>query len=252
MHAPSNRAGFGMVVIAMLFTAFAVIAAVALDRSSVQIELNRQKQVQEQLKRLHIALAKYVRYNDRFPCPASYLVASNDVSFGSTAAATCSGGAAPAGTQLLTGLNTKVILGMVPVKELAVYGISFNDAFDPWGARIAYAVHRELTPGTSSATISAIVLTERPQVTDYATGQLFSPEPDSVLISYGRDRVHGRLRDQAVLTNPANNTCGATERRHENCDADNIFLVGPLFASPQAATTNYFDDTVSVLRYFAP
>lgn len=239
--------GFGIVVVALLFTAFAVVAAAAIDRSSVQVEQNRQRLAETQLSRLSIALAKYARYNDhRLPCPASWAITPSDVSgdFGSAVNANvCSGvGAAPAGTERASD-NTAILIGMVPVRELVGYGISYNDAFDPWGSRVLYAVARGVTPGTTDGDVAAA---PRPSVTDYLTGEV-QTAPDMVLVSLGRDRMGGRLRNQASLASPSIACSGG--RRAINCDNNSAFIRGPLMTTSRASDTMYFDDSISTLRY---
>lgn len=240
----SSRSGYGLIIIAALFTAFAVVAATAIDRNNVQGELKRQIQAQEQLSRLTLALAKYAKFNGGvFPCPASYLQGPSSGTFGAPAATNCHSGtgAAPAGTVVYSNM----ISGMVPVRPLIAYGVSLNDAFDPWGSRVIFNVHRDLTTG---GTPGAVTDGARIAVNEYNTAQTMLPKPDFVLVSFGRDRVGGRLRNQSVLTNPAI-SCGATERRYLNCDGNMDFYSGPLMTSSQAAATTYFDDTISAYRY---
>ena len=260
MDTHSSQAGFGIVVVALLFTAFAVIAAATLDRSSVTLEQDRQRQVGAQLTRLSIALAKYARYNNhRLPCPASLLLVPADANFGvgftpgAPASPTnlCSTGSvtfAVDGVSVATSSSSKLLVGMVPVKELVPYGISYNEAFDPWGSRIVYAVHRGVTRGTDDPTVAAASNSERANVSDYITAEIITPGPDTVVISFGRDRIGGRLRNQSSLAAPSI-ACPGGERRYLNCDDDNIFIRGPLHINTKATATDYFDDSISTLRY---
>lgn len=261
MHAHSTHArgqeGFGIVVVALLFTAFAVIAATMLDRSTTKLELERQQQIEAQLSRLSIALLKYARYNDhRFPCPASMEVLPSNVAFGAASPSPptmcATGYALGGGTYVLGGSGGKLITGMVPVRDLVPYGVSYSEAFDPWGSRIAYVVHRDLTYNTSNATVALATNAERALVTDYASGQSITPEPDAVLISYGRDRMGGRLRSQSSALSTPPIGCSATERRGLNCDGDRAFIRGPLAVGSRTPTTVYFDDTLSAVRYMNP
>lgn len=242
--------GFGMVVVAMLFTAFAVIAAMALDRDAVKTEIARQQQVEAQLTRLNIALIQYARFNgDRLPCPASYLEVPSSAAFGQQAATNCRA-AVPAGTVLASSSNNKLLMGMVPVKELVPYGINYNDAFDAWGSRIMYAVHRDLTTGASGAEVTAAAAGDRAAVSDYITGDVIAPAADAILISYGRDRMGGRLRNQSPLTTPSITCTAVGQRRYQNCDGDRSFIRGPLYTPATAPAAQYFDDTISAIRYF--
>lgn len=241
------NAGYGLVVIAALFTAFAVVAAAMLDRNNALVELNRQQAARTQLSRLTLALAKYARYNsNRYPCPASRNLAYSNGSFGSPAAATCYSGAAPAGTTLVTGTTTasKSIFGMVPVRVLVPYGISITDAYDPWNVSILYIVHRDLTP---SAPAAAILDGDRPQVTNFNTGTLLYP-PDFLLISLGKDKLGGRIRNQANPATTSASCAASTNRNVQNCDGDNTYAIGPIYNSNSAAQSEYFDDTLTMYR----
>ena len=244
--------GFGIVVVALLFTAFSVVAAAMLDRSSVKTDMTRQRQVEAQLSRLSVALAKYARYNaHRLPCPALPTIMPTDPTFGAAAysvASTCYS-SVPSGIQEF-GVSNKLFYGMVPVRELIPYGISYSEAFDPWGARIMYVVHRDVTPGTSNAAVAAASDAQRPDVRDYLTGQQVVPGPDTVLISFGRDRRGARLRTGTGIPMGCNSI---SERRDENCDTpltgDALFLRGPLLMGTETPANEYFDDTISSMRY---
>jgi hypothetical protein len=242
---PSSRAGYGLVVIAALFTAFSIIAAAAIERNNVSIALDQQIAAKAQLRRLNKAILLYARANsNRFPCPASQELAYSNASFG-VAVTNCYTGAAASGTVLLTGTpgNDDVNLGMVPVRTLIPYGISLSDAFDPWNDRITYAVHRQMTPSGSGSVGAG----ERVTVMDLNTGSYYG-DPDFVLISFGKDRMGGRIKGQSVLTS-ALVTCVGADRRGENCDNDNVLYVGPPVVFTSANTsTEYFDDILSWFR----
>lgn len=251
-HAHNGEAGFGFVVIALLFTAFAVMASMALDRNNAERQLAQQQQVSDQLRRLSIALAKHATYNgNRLPCPASHRAQMSDLAFGAPYSDACHGIAIPAantGVAVLSGSGDKLLIGMVPVQALVPYGLSPEDAFDPWGGRIMYAVHRDLTTGATDAQVLAATASQRATVQDYVSGEIISPAPDLLLISYGPDRVGARLRKQASTVNPSI-ACGGGQLRYANCDGDRAFVRGPLMVGSGAAATAYFDDHLSALRF---
>jgi len=244
--------GFGLIVIAALFTAFAVVAAAMLERNSALNEINQQQAARTQLSRLSDALVKYAAANSsRFPCPANYTLGFNDINFGNPATTTCYTGSAPSGTVFLSGTATanKLIQGMVPVRALIPYGIALNDAFDPWGSRIMVTVHRDMTYGAPATTILNL---DRPAITDYVTGEAVAPPPDLLLLSYGKDRAGGRLRSQtASLASPAIACPTSTQRNGINCTATRTYIMGPLSMNGASSAANYFDDIVSMLRLSA-
>lgn len=245
-YSSTGRDGYGMVVIAALFLAFAAIAAMVLDRNNVVLQLDQQQAVAQQLSRINTALARYaVDNSNRFPCPARTDLAATDANFGVPVSVTCSTGAVPTGTVFLSGTSTANVLirGMVPVRALIPYGITYNDAFDPWGARIMMVVKRDWTTGGAGGAMVAGDA-DRPEVRDYITGTLVSPRPDVVLVSYGPDRAGGTLRGGGSVTCPA-----STDRRGNNCTADNTFLTGPPLITSGIASSLYFDDFISTLRF---
>jgi hypothetical protein len=245
----TRQQGYGLIIVAALFTAFALIAAAVIDRNTVATQLDQQQALRTQLTRLNVALMKYAyNHGSRFPCPARYDLTFLDNNFGTPAAISCYSGSAPSGTRLLSGTfnANKLLQGMVPVKALVPYGISINDAFDPWGGRIMMAVTRDLTPGAAGGTIDE---RDRPQVTEVNTNQLLRPAPDLVLVSFGADRAGAFLRSQTNFSGPAIACPSSSERRGVNCNTDNIFTLSPLNMASSVGAANYFDDMIGMLRY---
>lgn len=244
-RARSSEQGFTLVVIAALFVAFAVIAAVAVERNTTVQQITRRDAANEQLTRLSNAILEYAVFHKSgtvllYPCPAATNLLITNASFGAVTAG-CDAGAAPAGTVLLPANN--VIVGMVPVRDLAAYGIGVNDAFDPWNNRIMYVVNRALTTGTPALAVQA----NNPTITDKRTN-LTTVSPDFILMSYGRDGVGGIKRSAiaAGVTCPAGAT---TVLRLENCADDDIsFFIAPTNTAANASAATYFDDILTYYR----
>lgn len=235
----SNQ-GFTMVVIAALFIAFAVIAAVAVERNTTVQLITRRDATVEQLTRLSNAIIEYGVFNQTgstllYPCPAPDNVNTSSAAFG-TSTVNCFTGGMAAGTTLLGG---ETIRGMVPVQTLSQYGIGINDAFDPWNNRIMYVVNRRLT---LASTTSAGAQASNPTVTDNRTGYAIPP-PDFILISYGRDGVGGIRRGNTTATIACTN--GTATLRFENCDTDTVFVTSPTYTVSSATATTYYDDLIT-------
>ena len=246
------RDGFTMVVLAALFIAFAVIAAVVVERNAATQLINRRDATVEQLRRLSIAIMQYGVFNSGgpggttmlYPCPAQEFVNTSDPTFG-TSVANCYSTAGDTASATSTGipiLGADVIRGMVPVQTLAQYGININDAFDPWNNRIEYVVNRRLTPG--SGTIAG-AQTSNPTVTDIDTGHAIPP-PDFILISYGRDGLGGIRRNNTAVSIACPNP--GTVLRQYNCDVNTTFYIAPTYTAATATSANYFDDILSYYR----
>ena len=230
-----TREGFSMVVIAALFTAFSVIAAIAIDRNSITKQFDKQAQARTQLARLSNAILKYYVLNsNKYPCPARYDLSTGNASFGAewNSGTNCVTGTS-GGIIVLSG-STEVIEGMVPIAALTFYGADIGDGFDPWGNRIMYVVNRQLTQGGGTATT-------RPTVTDGITGRTIN-QPDFIVMSFGPDKLGAIPRDGTAITT----SCAATtDARGENCDQDLNFIYRPSFTGPNATSTTSYDDIIS-------
>lgn len=236
--------GIALVVIAGLFVAFSVIAAVAVERNTTTQLITRRDATNEQLTRISNAIIEYSVFNKVagklvYPCPARADLPISDTNFGVSVNT--------AGTQDcnvtdhtgITLLGTDVIRGMVPIQALAQFGLGVNDAFDPWNNRIMYIVNRQQTKSGTATN------TNNPTMSDPITGQAFVA-PDFIVMSYGRDGVGASRRESTTVAIACTN--GTTKRRLENCDADTAFNINPTYTSASAGDTTYFDDVLSFYR----
>lgn len=244
-----NNQGFALVVVATLFIAFAVVAAVAVERQSVLLLINRRSDAAEQLARIHNAIVEYAVFNRTgdillYPCPARADLATTDANFGASVNAAgvqnCNTTNYP-GVSVLGG--STLIRGMVPIQTLSPYGLGVNDAFDPWNNRIFYVVNRKLTKG--SAPVVAVEQVNNPTVTDAKTAGSI-PAPDFLLISPGRDGLGATRRESTSVAIPC--TDGTATLRFENCDNDTSFVISPTFTGATATTATYFDDVLVFYR----
>jgi len=240
-RAAGGRGGFSLMIVAGVFMAFAVVGAVAIERTTVTQSLTRKDNTATQLSKLSSALLQYYVFNsNRFPCPAPTNVLPTTAGFG-TAAASCNAGALPAGTVGLpaNAAADTFIRGMVPVLDLAPYGVDVNDAFDNWGNRIMYVVDRGMTPSGTGASAT------KPTVTEWNLNTTVTP-PNFILISYGADRLGGIPRSGTAVAL----ACGAGGlRRDKNCNGGMAFLTGPYNVGSNVVAADYFDDVVST--YYA-
>ncbi len=225
--------GYTLVVVAALFAAMAISVAAYLDRDAVTQQLVRNEQAHTKLAKLANALAQYQYYYGRYPCPARFDRIPLEIDFGAPVA-NCHTGT-PSGLTLLTGSQN--VRGMVPVRSLVKFGVSIDDAFDPWNSRIMYVVNRNLTDAGTGISTAYPVVREN-------TLDLVLPSEPFLLISYGKDRRGGYLRSQQDLTAPSV-ACTGSEIRNENCDTDLDFLKGASFTPSNASISAYFDDILT-------
>ena len=234
-----QQQGYALVVVVLLFTAFAAAAVAYLDRNTVQQKIDRQAATRAELSRLSNAIVQYYYFNPtqyRYPCPAPYNVAVSNSAFGNESTGCQTG--TPGGIDVLTG--GEVIRGMVPVRALAPYGIDATEAFDAWGDRIMYVVNRQLTTGGSGTP------TQYPNVKDINTNVTLAA-PDFMLISYGPDRVGGIMKSQTSV----GFSCSASTTREENCNGDLNFLTASANTPSTATASTYFDDIVSMTSHLS-
>ena len=250
-HPAHPESGFTMVVIAALFVAFAVIAAVAVERNTTVQQITRRDDTITQLNRIANAIIEYSVFNksgstNLYPCPAKLDLDATDANFGR---GQDDGGAPPqpnchstlpgSGITLLAGSTIK---GMVPVQTLSQYGVGLNDAFDAYNNRIIYIVNRTLTPnGTPNQAVN-------PTIAEPWAGYAL-PAPDFILISLGKDGIGATRRGRiTVAIACAVGLDGVVDNRFKNCNTDASFYMAPTFTVPSATTTTYFDDILTSYR----
>lgn len=229
----TSQQGFALIVVGALFVAFAMIAAVMIDRTNATKQQSMIERTQAQMARLSEALLRYSLDNsNRYPCPAIPTLASSNASFG-LAVAGCE---SSLGTDIVALTNNAMIRGMVPVNELLAYGADPSDAFDAWGNRIMYIIDRQLTPaGTPSTPVA-----NRPVITDATTPTAITfRDPDYMLVSYGRDGVGAIPKNRTAIAI----ACTASgEMRMENCGTDLTFTTRPITTGPGLTAAQYYDD----------
>ncbi|MFM9890174.1 MAG: RCC1 domain-containing protein [Rickettsiales bacterium] len=243
----SQLQGFSMVVIAGLFAAFAIVGAAAIDRNTGTRQIDRQADAAAQLKRIGTALTNYALVNgNRYPCPASATLPTSDANYGVPVSA-CETGT-PAGISILKLTNnstdSNVIRGALPFTTLASFGVEAADAIDPWGNRIMYVVHRQLTAGGIGTATSGdgTTVTDRPVLIDPVANTPLN-SPDFVVLSYGRDGIGAT---PSTATAPAIGCPAAsTVLREENCDNDILFINRPSYTHSNATASTYYDDVIS-------
>lgn len=265
--------GFGLILIASLFTAFSVVATVAIDRNVSTAQIKNQQTQQQKLSRLQGALIKYAQYKGRLPCPASPYIAVNDTNFGtevnggvcdvSVYGSNIPNVTSPAlpgvdilrfypsptvcaslGKQKNCDISSQAVRGMVPIALLMSMdgSITPDDAFDDQNNRIMYVVDSHLTFADPNKNYSVSGIHVQDTVNK---GEAWV---DFILISYGRDKLGGIPRTSTSVQigcNSQGNRGTGTNTTHsttvENCNDDIFFIKRPQNTSDQAAVTNYID-----------
>ncbi len=233
-----HQQGYALVVVVLLFTAFAAVSVAYMDRNTVQQKIDRAASTRAELTRLSNAIVQAYYFNAttqyRYPCPAAYNVLPTGSAFGSEVTGCQSG--TPGGIDVLSG--GEMIRGMVPVRALAAYGIDNTEAFDSWGNRIMYVVNRQLTTSGSGTGSSY------PTLKDLTTNTTLAA-PDFMLISYGPDHLGAITRNSTTV----GFTCTGSTTREENCNGDLNFYTSSSNTPSTATSSTYFDDIVSSVTH---
>ena len=269
-HTRKYADGFGLIVIAALFTAIAVISTTVLEKQTMSKKLVAAQAGQSQLTKIKSALNQYALQYGRLPCPAQTSIqpTGTDSSYGAEAndgkcktsdfvSKSTTKSDSYAGIEILTkpdpksglSVNSEMIRGMVPFKVLAPFGLTENDAYDAQNDRIMYVVNRNLTSSSSSTNIS----TDQAIITDSTNGTTMYM--DFVLVSYGNDKLGGIQRGSKPILStgiggvsayiiplavPCQSRSGTNAT--ENCNGDIKFLKKPYNISSNG--DGYFDDDV--------
>lgn len=234
-----EKQGYTLVVIAALFAAFAVSVSAYLDRNTAGQQITYQQQTREQLARIATAINQYYYYKKHYPCPARPDLLTTDIDFGNPVA-NCHTGS-PAGIGILSNSSDELVIGMVPVRVLAQYGIDVNDIFDVWGSRIMYVMNRNLSPSGSGVAVIRAQVKDHTILSNLQSG-------DYLVVSFGRDRRGAYQKNQTAtgLASGPPIACTSGDLRGENCDNDREFRVGSPNVAPNVAPGNYFDDVLIV------
>lgn len=152
---PRSLAGFSIIELTIILAILSFIVVNALIVSNVDEDLGKVSDTTDQLERLQEALNRHVREFGFYPCPADGRAGIDDASFGESqtgATTTCDSAIDNGSTwgtigelgihrleDTVTGeyAHDNLMVGVIPVKTL---GLPSEDAIDPWGNRITYAM----------------------------------------------------------------------------------------------------------------
>jgi prepilin-type N-terminal cleavage/methylation domain-containing protein len=242
-----KRRGFTLIEMAIVIVIIGLLTSGVIAGVTPVVQSARFTQTEGRLKRIESALVLYVMENGCLPCPANGTVALGGVNAGWSATqalvyygpgntsgqnrpcadAACIGDAAGNGA-----------VGILPWKTL---GLGVDDAQDPWGGMITYAVAAELTrtSGTSMQRTPPAAYPAGSLLVDNTADVRQTSAAAFVVISHGRDGAF------SFRTNGAQNgdNTGGTEQGSNNPaanDGTTAFVDGP----QSSVRAGYFDDHV--------
>jgi prepilin-type N-terminal cleavage/methylation domain-containing protein len=234
-HLKMQQGGFSLVEMSIVLVILAVVLSGLLPFITESMRAREQETTMERMKIIEDAMTAYALANGTLPCPANNTLAVDDANFGvaSTDTADCTNGSATDANSY----NNNTALGGVPTRTLA---IADEYAFDGWGRRFTYKIHRNGLTGLSTA--GGIL------VRDYANTISKLSDALYALISHG-PRGHGAWTRNGVRYNPGGDS-HVSERLNCSCsnavaDTTNNNRIVQDFKRDSNAVDEIFDDIVS-------
>lgn len=223
--ARNGQAGFTLIEISIGLVILGLVAVALLVPYQLYLKNKVRAHNEQTFEGVTMALAAYVQRVGNYPCPALPNLGPGDAGFGQQ---NCAIGA-------VAGDGGQVLIGAVPVNDL---GLPHRAIQDPFGAKLTYAVTRELAidPATYAGRNGRGAITV---VNDAGAGMLAVPAP-FVLVSHGPDVKGARMMGGAA--GPA---CGAAARDSENCDGDSTFRDGTYSPQTNVNAAVHYDDMIA-------
>lgn len=177
----SGSSGFSLIQVGILLTAASLVAVAMLP--AYQTKLTSNKNSENKLNSVMVALRNFEISNGRLPCPADAGQTLSSAYYGMEAAnqgANCTGGTPAAN---LSDSSNNVAIGMVPVRTL---GLSNDAALDDYGRYITYAADTTATTCWSASGSAGNIIIDDP---DYSPshGTPFTKTSVAALVSHGAD-----------------------------------------------------------------
>lgn len=242
------EAAFTLIEMSIILVILSLVGSMIMGKIAQDTRRDKAAQLQEKFNRIEKALFAYSKINNGLPCPALPNVDQTNVTFGMQASnpGLCVADASPDSIGVLYSDGADSVGGMLPVITLAPYGLSIEDAADPYGGRFQYVVSKLSTGanvfktyGSSDTTIGAITVKD-------GTGANRTSTAVALVLSHGSNG-HGAhqlsgVRKSAGSTNVdelLNCHCSATATATAFTSS---FTLKP-FTNSSASPLDNFDDT---------
>jgi prepilin-type N-terminal cleavage/methylation domain-containing protein len=268
-----NR-GFSLVELAIVTMIIGILMVPLLNLYKVSSSGTRIRDTEKNLQLTSEALVEFAGNNERYPCPASLIIAPGQLNYGEpdcrdgngysgftqpTTIGDCFAGICRVAGRDVDGDGTgdSVLIGAVPYNIMNNGGagnppllpastanselLPGNTTFDGWGNRLTYAVTEALTNSATYNPYSGGISVED------ENGLSLLELPGTVhfvLISHGDDGVGAYTRNGTLVSNCNN---GALDG--QNCQRANATYVSALRSL--ASGPDYYDDMVRYISYTA-
>jgi len=231
------KSAFSLIELSIVILIVSILITGALAVSVSKMNSMKVEAAQKRIDTIYKALGLYLTTNGngRLPCPASMLtIKTNSSNYGesSGAAGTCSS----SGVYIST-VNTNLVYGMVPVKDL---GLGTDFAEDGFGNKLSYVVDKRFTSSSTfglSASNSGLMTVK--EITSAGSDQVNTTGAIFLIIS------HGANKSGAFNANSESQNTRSYDADEMSNDLDSITT--PAFDATFVKSTkrsNVFDDTI--------
>lgn len=248
----AGEAAFTLIEVSMILVILTVMGGVILSKMTQDTRRTKILTLQQKLDRVEHSLQAFAKLNNRLPCPADG-TKPRDTSpkFGKEASTpgACVADTSPdsIGANFDDGADT--VGGVVPVRTLASYGLSDEDAFDPNGNMLGYFVSKTATQVEAFNNTNASVPMGDIHITDGGGGTR-TTNGILLLLSYGPSG-HGSFQLSGIRKSTGSTNTDELLNCHCSNAAiatafDNTFTLHPATVNG-SNPLDAFDDTG---RYF--
>ena len=227
-----DQTGFTLIEMALVI----VIAGILLSFLGAAlinfVKKNRIDTTEFRIVKIEEALARYLRVNGYYPCPASRFDGPTQTTFARSAITDCTGGVAT-GTVNIGGADG-VRIGAVPTRNL-----NLPDEFvmDGWGKKFTYAVSKRLATNLQYTADGG-----RISIVDGNNQTVVTPAGSAhyIVLSHGETGDGGYQLGQGTL--PVT-PCAPSSLDRENCNDDATFRI--TLVNSEANIADFYDDYAS-------
>ncbi len=239
--------GFSLIELATTVALIGLVIGAGLSLATKESGASVQEETVASMDVIEEALKRFVKLNDRLPCPAIPDLAENDPDYG--VEDDCSQAAASDTTivEVNDGTADEVWIGNLPTRTL---GLSDRYMLDGWNTRFTYVVPKAFaTAGNDLKTLEGDDPAVMLEIQDKSGNRVSPANTENpvtyVLISHGQDKRGGYTRTGAVSV-----ACSDSDAQQdaENCDHQDVVAEGRVFIDAELnnSTTpgEYFHDLV--------
>lgn len=229
------KSAFSLIELSIVILIVSILITGVLAVSVSNMNIVKVESAQKRIDAIYKALGFYLTANGRLPCPASMLtIKTNSSNYGESSGV---GGTCSSSGVYISTVNTNLVYGMVPVKDL---GLGTDFAEDGFGNKLSYVVDKRFTSSSTfglSASNSGLITVK--EITSAGSDQVNTTEAIFLIIS------HGVNKSGAFNANSGSQNTRSSDADEMSNDLDSITT--PAFDAIFVKSTkrsDVFDDTI--------